>query len=252
MLQQTALRMKHCAAPVLVLNQALAARARDDLAAVDISPAQMILEPAGRNTAAALAAAAIEQPAQLLLILPSDHWIGTPDVFIRAVSGAAQMAREGWIVAFGIRPTRPETGFGYIRRGAAMGDGIHRIDRFFEKPPRALARSLLRSGTCDWNSGMFLLSAETALAELRRFEPDLLAAVQETVHGARRAGNTLHLGPDFSTVPALSIDVAVMERSDKTLVVPVQMDWDDLGSWVSLLRRSFARFMRLRGHGIFV
>ncbi len=240
MLQQTVLRMRGCAAPILILNRAMAGRAYADLSAVSVAAGGMILEPAGRNTAPALAAAASVLPSSLMLILPADHWVQTPEALLSAVARAVPLARDGWMVSFGMTPTRAESGFGYIRRGAVVHDGIYRIDRFIEKPPHAVARSLIRSGTCDWNSGMFLVSAETALAELRRFEPGLLCAVQKSVLAAEQDREAVFLGPQFADAPSMSIDVAIMERSDKTLVVPVETGWDDLGTWPGLLRRAFS------------
>jgi mannose-1-phosphate guanylyltransferase/mannose-6-phosphate isomerase len=240
MLQKTLLRVAEYAPPVLVLNCALAERAKTDLAAINVKAEQIILEPVGRNTAPALAAAAIEHPSRLLLVLPSDHWIGRQDVFMHAVEQSAPLAQDGWIISFGIRPTRLETGFGYIRRGPVIKQGIHKIDSFIEKPPRAVARTLVRGGTCDWNSGIFLMSAETAIAELGCFEPALLQGVRVALQKAARAKGITRLDDRFAAVPSLSIDVALMERSDRTLVVPLDMDWDDLGTWPALLRRSFA------------
>lgn len=236
MLQNTLLRVRGCAAPVLILNQDLKDKAQEHAEALGITPSLGLLEPAGRNTAAALAAASLMLDDALMLVLPSDHWIGNPARLLAAVAKAAPLARQGWIISFGIRPTAPETRFGYIRRGPVVADGIHRIDRFIEKPPRTVAQSLVRGGTCDWNSGMFFLSAATARAELDRFEPGLLAGVRDALADGHRGGFWQHIGPGFASVPALSIDVAVMERSEKTLVVPVDLDWSDLGTWPAVIR----------------
>lgn len=242
MLQQTALRVRECAAPVIIVNHELAGRARADMAGIGIAPALIVEEPCGRNTAPALAAAADLMPDRLLLILPSDHWIGNPEVLLGAIRKAAALAQAGWIVTFGVRPTRAETGFGYIQRGAAMQRGIYRIDRFVEKPPRPVAKALLRAGVSDWNSGIFLLSAATALSELERFESGLLAAVRAAVRAGHRREDGIALGEAFSAILPLSIDVAVMERSEKTLVVPVDMEWSDLGTWPAVIRRCFCAF----------
>lgn len=243
MFQQTMLRVRDCAAPVIILNHELAGRARADMAEIGVAPTLVVAEPCGRNTAPALAAAALTMPPDsLLLVLPSDHWIGNPEALLRAIGHAVPLAQRGWVVAFGVRPTRPETGFGYIRRGAMIENGVFRIARFVEKPPRAIAASLLRGGASDWNSGMFLLSAATALSEIECFEPGLLSVVQNAVHEGESTGDSLRLGGGFSAAPPLSIDVAVMERSQKTLVVPVEMDWCDLGTWRSVIRRYFRAF----------
>ncbi|MBI2233875.1 MAG: NTP transferase domain-containing protein [Micavibrio aeruginosavorus] len=254
MFQQTMLRVRDCAAPVIILNHELAERARADMAEVGVAPALVVAEPRGRNTAPALAAAALMMPPDsLLLILPSDHWIGNPEALLQSIGRAAPLAQKGWIVAFGVRPTRPETGFGYIRRGSMIENGVFRIDRFVEKPPRAIVASLLQDGASDWNSGMFLLSAGAALSELECFEPGLLSAVRNAVHEGGLTGDGIRLGDRFSVAPPLSIDVAVMERSQKTLVVPVDMDWCDLGTWRSVIRRYFRAFFKLlRLHCIIV
>jgi mannose-1-phosphate guanylyltransferase len=153
---------------------------------------------------------------------------------------AAPVAAQGGIVSFGIRPTRVETGFGYIRRGQIVSDGIYKIDRFVEKPPRDTARAMVRSGAYDWNSGIFLLSAATARSELERFEPGLIKVVRDSVQNGVQDGPWLALSDDFAACPGLSFDVALMERSDKTLVVPVDLEWSDLGTWPAVLQKIFA------------
>lgn len=240
MLQETLLRVRDCAPPVLVLNSLLRRRAENDLAGIGVSPRSLILEPWGRNTAPALAAAAASLDNDLMLVLPSDHWIKNPDALMDAVKMAMPMARDGWIVSFGIRPRRANTGFGYIRRGPVICDGIHRIDRFVEKPPRNMARIMVRSGTFDWNSGIFLLSAATARRELARFEPEMMKAVQEAVEQGVRDGTGLTLGARFETCMSLSIDKALMECSDRALVVPVDLEWSDLGTWPAVMQKVFA------------
>lgn len=238
MLQETLLRVRPCAAPVLVMNAMMRERAAENMRAISLRPRYAILEPCGRNTAPALAAAAALLDDDIMLVLPSDHWIGNPEALLQAVEKAVPRARDGWIVSFGIRPRRVETGFGYIRRGPVVGDGIHRIDRFVEKPPREIAKVLIRSGTCDWNSGIFLLSARTARQELERFEPALMRAARDAAETATVDGVWRTLGGGFADCPALSIDVALMERSDKTLVVPVDLDWSDMGTWPAVIRRA--------------
>lgn len=240
MLQETLLRVRDCADPVLVLNSLLRRRAEDDLKGIGVTARHLILEPWGRNTAPALATAAATLGDDLILVLPSDHWIKNPDALMDAVRKAAPLARDGWIVSFGIRPRRANTGFGYIRRGPIIVDGIHHIDRFVEKPPRNMARIMVRSGTCDWNSGIFLLSASTAQRELSRFEPDMMNAAQDAVDHGVREGVILTLGARFESCAPLSIDTALMERSDKTLVVPVDLDWSDLGTWPAIVQKVFA------------
>jgi mannose-1-phosphate guanylyltransferase/mannose-6-phosphate isomerase len=237
MLQETLLRIQGCARPILVMNALLRDRAEQNLKGINCTPRHVILEPWGRNTASALAAAASLLEDDLMLVLPSDHWIGNPEALMQAVLKAADFARQGSIVSFGIRPSRIETGFGYISRGPVIVDGVHRIDRFVEKPPRDIARTLVRSGTYDWNSGIFLLSAKTARDELTCFEPGLMAAAKKSVVNATHDGPWCLLSEDFSQCPSRSIDVALMERSDKTLVVPVDLEWSDLGTWPSVIHK---------------
>jgi len=240
MLQETLMRVRDCAPPVLVLNALLRHRAEDDLKSIATTPRSLILEPWGRNTAPALASAAAMLDNDLMLVLPSDHWIKNPEALLSAVKKAVPLARDGWIISFGIRPRRANTGFGYIRRGPVMQDGIHRIDRFVEKPPRNVARIMVRSGTCDWNSGIFLLSAAIARQELARFEPEMMKAAASALTHGLRDGNCVTLGAGFETCAPLSIDTALMERSDKTLVVPVDLDWSDLGTWPAIVQKVFA------------
>lgn len=241
MLQETLLRVKPCAAPVLVVNQALEIRTVSEVSAINITPQKILLEPAGRNTAPALAAAALLLEEKLMLVLPSDHAIRNPDILLQAVEAAAPLAKQGRIICFGIKPRRPATGFGYIRRGPALSGDIFNVDEFIEKPPTHIAKALLRSGVCDWNSGIFLLSAETALAELERFEAGLLSCVENSVRGAGINDNLIRLSPVFAQAPSLSIDVALMERSEKTLVMPVELDWCDLGTWPAVLGHVFQK-----------
>jgi mannose-1-phosphate guanylyltransferase/mannose-6-phosphate isomerase len=240
MLQQTLLRVRDCGEPVMILNREMKFRAARDLAEIGIVPRRALLEPCGRNTAPAIAAAALLLGDDLMLVLPSDHWIRDTLPLKRAIAKAAPLARAGWIVSFGIHALRPETGFGYIRRGAALQDGVYRIDRFVEKPPRALARGLIEDGACDWNSGMFLISSATAVAELRRFEPAMVKSVSLALEKAGHDSIWTAIGDDFADAPSLSIDIALMERSDKSLVIPVDMEWSDLGTWPALLKRAFA------------
>lgn len=240
MLQETLLRVRDCAPPVLILNALLRRRAENDLQGIAVTPRSLILEPWGRNTAPALAAAAAYMKDELMLALPSDHWIRNPEILLDAVKKASPLVQDGWIVSFGIRPRRANTGFGYIRRGPAMQDGIHRIDRFVEKPPRTMARIMVSSGLCDWNSGIFLLSAATARRELARFEPEMMLAAAGAVAQGVQDGKCLTLGASFETCTPISIDTALMERSGKTLVVPVDLDWSDLGTWPAIVQKVFA------------
>jgi mannose-1-phosphate guanylyltransferase/mannose-1-phosphate guanylyltransferase/mannose-6-phosphate isomerase len=239
LLQATARRVAdtHLFAPPLVIaNGSHAAEVEAQLAEAGVAPAALILEPVGRNTAPAIALAALTAaPDELLLILPSDHVIADVCAFHAAVRTAASLAASGWLVTFGIRPDRPETGYGYIRRGGALGPGAFAAERFVEKPDRATAEAWLADGGYDWNGGIFLLRADRVLEELGRHGPAILAAAQASLAGARRDG--LRIEPDeagFSAAPAMSIDYAVMEKADRVAVVPVAMGWSDVGSWDAL------------------
>ncbi len=220
-----------------------AALSRETLDRLGHGDGRVICEPEGRNTAPAAALACLmaceTDPDACLLILPSDHHIGNVAAFRDAVSRAAGHAQTGRLVAFGIRPSHPETGYGYIERGEPVGDGFE-IARFVEKPPRELAESMLANGGFDWNAGIFLFHAGTFIAELGRLDPAMLEGVRASLAGAARASNG-DLAPDADAWAATrsdSIDYAVMQGTDRGRVVAVDMDWSDLGSFQSLWERS--------------
>ncbi|OXS29338.1 MAG: mannose-1-phosphate guanylyltransferase/mannose-6-phosphate isomerase [Desulfovibrio sp. MES5] len=197
--------------------------------------ATILLEPAPRNTAPAIALAAFALACDgtdpLMLVLPSDHAINDEDVFFKGVESAAALAEQGHIVTFGITPTSPETGFGYIEQGEILGDG-YRVARFVEKPDAATARTMLDQGGFLWNSGMFLLRASVYLKELERFAPEIHAACRAAWD--RRTTDGAFCRPDaaaFLASPSDSIDYAVMEQTDLTTVIPLTTGWSDLGSW---------------------
>ncbi len=201
----------------------------------------IVLEPAGRNTAPAIAAAALQAQQEagaggdpLLLVLPSDHVVRDVEAFRRAVLAATPAAAAGALVTFGIVPTAPETGFGYIQAdpGAA---GVRKVLRFVEKPDAATAQRYLDAGGYYWNSGMFLFRASRYLAELGRFRPDILEGARAAFAAARRDGDFVRLdAAAFEATPAESIDYAVMERTDAAMVLPVDIGWNDVGSWSAL------------------
>lgn len=209
------------------------------------SAAAIVLEPVGRNTAPAVACAALllarADPDALMLVLPSDHRIERPDAFLAAVRVAQQAARDGALVTFGITPNAPETGYGYIRRAGPYrlggGDlpGCFAIERFVEKPDRATAETFLADGGYAWNSGMFLFTAGAYLAELGRLEPEMLARCREAMAAGRTDLDFYRLDRKaFEACPAQSIDYAVMEHAAKAAVVPVDAGWNDVGSWSAL------------------
>jgi mannose-1-phosphate guanylyltransferase/mannose-1-phosphate guanylyltransferase/mannose-6-phosphate isomerase len=240
MLQQTALRTAHAerfAAPIVVASEDDADAIEGQLGAVGTPPALLILEPGRRNTGPAIALAALSAaPDDILLVMPSDHVIVDADAFRAAVEAALPFARDDdLLVTFGIAPDRPETGYGYIRRGDPIGEGVFKVERFVEKPGIEAAAALLAEGGHDWNGGIFLFRAEAYLEALEALEPALLSATRAALAAQREDG--IRVWPDarsFARAPALSIDRAVMERWDRVAVVPVEMGWSDIGSWEAL------------------
>lgn len=239
--QETALRAQRVAvrAPIVVCNEEHLFVVRRQLDEVRIDPSAIICEPVSRNTAPAVAAAALldigEDPDALLLVLPSDHLVPDPDVFAQEIERAAEAAREGLLVTLGIAPTGPHTGYGYIRQGAALIGlaGIHVTERFVEKPDVATASRYVSDPKWLWNSGMFLLPASVLLSELAVLQPQVLSQVQRAM-GARQ-GNVVTLSREaFEAAPAISLDYAVMERTQRGAVLPTPLRWSDVGAWSSL------------------
>lgn len=218
-----------------------------------------LLEPAGRNTAPAVALAAHSVAAKhgrdaLMLVLSADHLIQDQPGFVQAVDDAASLAEQGYLATFGIVPTGPETGFGYIEAGATLGQG-KRVLCFVEKPNLETAREYLQSGNFYWNSGMFCFKAGTILDEMTRCAPDVAKAVKACWDSMSHDGAMLEIPSEsFSLVPDISIDYAVMERSDKVAVVPADFGWSDIGSWVAVRELSApdADNNRATGDAIFV
>jgi len=239
MLQLTARRTpasEGFAAPIIVANAAHADMIEEQLDAAGITQAQLILEPMGRNTAPAiaLAALALDRDA-IMLVMPSDHVIRDDAAFRAAIQAAKPLVEEGWLATFGITPDGPETGYGYIKRGEVLTDGVARVESFVEKPDRATAEAYLATGQYSWNGGIFLFGAGTYLDALERFAPDMLAAAKKSMETAVREGNRVF--PDrhaFAASPSQAVDYAVMEKADKVAVVPVEMGWSDVGSWDAL------------------
>lgn len=244
MLQDTALRVadaNHFAAPLVICNQEHRFVIAEQLRQISVAPAAIVLEPVGRNTAPAVAVAArlaLEvDPSALLLVLPADHLVRDTAAFMAAVERAAAAARNGYLVTFGIRPTSPETGYGYIRRGAEVAacEGVYRVERFVEKPGKEVAEAYVADGRHDWNSGMFLFPAARFLEELERFEPAVVMAVDRAMRDGRRDLDFFRLEEDaFAASPGISVDYAVMERTEAAVVVPADMGWTDVGAWSAL------------------
>lgn len=239
MLQATWRRVAPIASrgPLVIANEEHRFVAAEQLQQVGAEPAAIILEPVGRNTAPAIAVAALEATRDgndaLLLVLPSDHVITDEAAFRAAVQAAAGAAEAGKLVTFGIVPTGPETGYGYIK--AADGQGVRAVERFVEKPDLDTATGYVASGQYYWNSGMFLFKASRYLQELERLQPAMLSACRDAWQSARRDADFTRLDKDaFTAVPSDSIDYAVMEKTADAVVVPLDAGWNDVGSWTAL------------------
>lgn len=203
--------------------------------------ARIVLEPAGRNSAPAIAAAALlaeeAGPDTVMWIMAADSAVTDLPALHAALQQAAAAARAGRIVTFGMKPTAPETGYGYIEAGDALAGspGVQSIARFIEKPDAERAAAFVAGGRHLWNSGMFVATASTLLAELERLEPTLLATVRAAVEGASRDMDFVRLAAEpFAAAPSISIDYAVMERTEHAAVVPASIGWSDIGSWSAL------------------
>ena len=203
-----------------------------------------LLEPFGRNTAPAIAAAALHVQAHhgddaQLLILPADQLIGDAAAFTEAVAEARKIADQGWLVTFGLIPSRAETGFGYIERGQALSDKAYQVARFVEKPDATTAQEYLHSGVHLWNAGMFCMRVDVLIDELQTHAPDVLAAVRHCLAqcNSKEGSHEKQMELDatsFALVPDISIDYALMERSQKVAVVPCELGWSDIGSWQAI------------------
>lgn len=241
LLQETVLRagqIESAADPLVVCNDAHRFLVKSQLADIGVE-ATLVLEPAGRNTAPAAAVAALIQEADigeacLLLVLPADHAIENPDALAQAILKAIPVAEAGRLVTFGIVPTMPETGYGYIR-ATASDKPVYEVDAFVEKPDVETARRYVQSGEYYWNSGMFLFSSRVFLDELHAHTPDIVTACQSAISTSSKRSNVVDLGKDaFLACAADSIDYAVMENTDKASVVPLDAGWSDVGSWAAL------------------
>ena len=245
MIQETALRAREAglAAPIVVCNAEHRFAIAEQMRAAGVAPAALLLEPVARNTAAAVAAAAAHLAAtgapegDMLLVLPSDHVILDRPAFAAAVARAATAAGLGRLVTFGIEPTAPETGYGYISAGVALAGapGAHDVARFVEKPDLATAQGYLAAGGWSWNSGMFLFPLGAFRAELAAHAPDVARAAAAAVAGAARDLDFVRLDREaFAAAPSISIDYAVMEKTRLAAVVPASLGWSDVGSWSAL------------------
>jgi mannose-1-phosphate guanylyltransferase len=241
MLQETVMRLQglDCESPVVICNEEHRFIAAEQLRQIGGDGATILLEPVGRNTAPAIALAALyasrsgDDP--LLLVLAADHLIRQADRFHESVGKAVSLAEGGRLVAFGIVPDRPETGYGYIRRGVPLGDDGFVVERFEEKPDRETAEAYVKDGGYYWNSGMFLFRAGAFLGELKRFQPEILEACEQAVGATTRDMDFVRIDAGkFRASPAISIDYAVMERTGAAAMVPLDAGWSDIGSWSAL------------------
>jgi mannose-1-phosphate guanylyltransferase/mannose-6-phosphate isomerase len=227
------------APPIIVASNDHRFLVAEQLEQMDIFESNILLEPVARNTAAAIAIGALQaltrSPDAVLLALPADHLIADTDAFKKAIAQAMPLAQQNWLVTFGIRPDRAETGFGYIHRAEALGANGFRVDRFVEKPDAATANAYVADGGYDWNSGMFLFRASRYLEELDALAPEIMAASREAYALAGKDLDFIRIDEDaFSRAPDKSIDYAVMERTSRAAVVPVSCGWSDIGSWSAL------------------
>ncbi len=244
LLQEAALRVAEqarFAAPLVVANDEHRFMVAEQLRLAGVTPSAIVLEPVGRNTAPAVCIAALtllaEDPDPLMLVLPSDHCIADVPAFLAAVDRAAATARAGRLVTFGITADRPETGYGYIRQGAAIAgvEGAFEIAGFVEKPDRARAQAYLAGGDHVWNSGIFLFPAALLLHEMERLQRPTVIACRQAIETAKRDLDFLRLeGGVFAKAENISIDYAVMEHTRYGAVVPVDMGWSDVGTWDAL------------------
>ena len=234
---ERAMGLPNSGMPVVVCNEEHRFYVQEALRACQMQ-ARILLEPMPRNTAPAiaLAALALTEGGQdaLMLVLPSDHLLDDSAAFSRGVQAAVQLAEDGYIVTFGITPTGPETGFGYIEQGEAVGAG-YEVTRFVEKPDRDAANGMLAQGNFVWNSGMFLMKASLFLQELAHYAPAMETSCRQAWQGRTVDADFYRPeGDAFLTTAADSIDYAVMEKTDRAVVVPLSLGWNDLGSWEAL------------------
>ncbi|USW02774.1 mannose-1-phosphate guanylyltransferase/mannose-6-phosphate isomerase [Pseudomonas pergaminensis] len=241
MLQATIKRLdglEH-AVPRLICNESHRFLAAEQLRQLGLEEANIILEPVGRNTAPAIALAALqaltEQDDPILLVLAADHLIQDVDEFHRSIAKAQVLAEAGKLVTFAITPTHPETGYGYLQMGPSVGDGGFEVSRFVEKPNLETAQQYLSEGSYFWNSGMFMFRASRYLQELEQFQPKIVSVCREALAGGQQDMHFTRVDSAvFATSPDDSIDYAVMEKTSDAVMVPLNAGWSDIGSWSAL------------------
>lgn len=242
MIQETAARAMGAgfAPPIVVSNENHRFVVAEQMREMGLSGARVVLEPVGRNSAPAILAAALlvaeTDPEAVLWMMAADHAIADLPALNAALARAVSAARAGHIVTFGMKPTAPEVGYGYIEIGAALPfEGVSRVAKFLEKPDAATAATLVAGGQHLWNSGMFVFTAASLIAEMERYEPEVLASVRQSVATRATDLDFIRLGKEaFTGCKSISIDYAVAERTDRAAVVPADIGWTDVGSWGAL------------------
>ncbi|HEY8193908.1 MAG TPA: mannose-1-phosphate guanylyltransferase/mannose-6-phosphate isomerase [Hyphomicrobium sp.] len=229
-------------APILLCNNDHRFLIREEVDRAGIEPLAIVLEPAARNTAPAIAVAALlalkDDPNAILAVMPSDHIVKDETNFAEGVKRAAEVAATGKLVLFGIKPTEPHTGYGYIKQGSELpgfNGKAFAVAAFAEKPDRATAETYVAGGNHFWNSGIFVLNAKTYLDEIERFAPDIMKAARSALSGAHEDLGFLRLDKTgFALAPNISVDYAVMEKTAAAAMLPLDVGWNDVGSWSSL------------------
>jgi mannose-1-phosphate guanylyltransferase/mannose-6-phosphate isomerase len=242
MLQETILRLNgldNLTDPIIICNVDHRFLVAEQCQQIDIENPVILLEPVGRNTAPAIAAAALQSLKQtddaVLLVLSADHVIQDVEAFHQAINIASNQAQEGKLATFGIVPTDANTGYGYIKSSADSNNGAHKVEEFVEKPDLKTAESYLEQGNYLWNSGMFMFKATTLINELTVHSLDIVNSVSDAVNNAEQDLDFIRLDKQaFESSPSDSIDYALMEKSDNVVVVPLDAQWNDIGSWSAL------------------
>ena len=241
MLQQTLTRIESVAqtSPIVVCNEEHRFLVAEQVRLLGITSPTIILEPEGKNTAPAIALAALaasaSDPEVNLLVLPADHYVGKPSALIDAIEKAASASSQGKLVTFGLVPSRPETGYGYIKQGEALATDVSALEQFVEKPDQSTAEAYIASGDYLWNSGMFMFTAGQFLASLAQFQPEMARVCERAMEQAERDMDFIRPDADvFATCPSDSIDYVVMEHTPHGAVVSLDCDWSDIGAWSAL------------------
>ena len=241
MLQQTLTRIESLTqtAPIIVCNEEHRFLVAEQVRQLGLTSPTIILEPEGKNTAPAIALAALAiaaaDPEAQLLVLPADHYVGKPEALIDAIEKATSASSQGKLVTFGLVPSRPETGYGYIKRGEALAPDVSVLEQFVEKPDQPTAEGYIASGDYVWNSGMFMFSATRFLESLAQFQPEMTRVCERAMEQAERDMDFVRPNAEvFATCPSDSIDYAVMEHTPEGAVVSLDCDWSDIGAWSAL------------------